>query len=66
MRYLLKITLNMNNHQDPEKESLFPKKRKKKRFSPYKKTKYTISKLEEYENYLDNIELMRNGRNLET
>jgi len=56
----------MNNQQDPEKESLFPKKRKKKRFSPYKKTKYTISKLEEYENYLDNIELMRKGGNLET
>ena len=56
----------MNNFHDPEKKSLHPKKRKKKRFSPYKKNKYTISKLEEYENYLNNIELMRKGGNLET
>jgi histone acetyltransferase (RNA polymerase elongator complex component) len=55
----------MNNYQDPEEESLHPKKRKKKRFSPYKKTKYHLSKLEEYENYLNNIELIRNGGNLE-
>ena len=55
----------MNNYQDPEKESLFPKKRKTQRFSPYKKTKYTLSKLEEYENYLNSIEIMREGRNLE-
>jgi len=55
----------MNNFQDPEKESLRPKKRNKKRFSPYKKTKYHLSKLEEYENYLKNIDLIRTGGNLE-
>jgi len=56
----------MNNYNDQEKESLYPKKRKKKRFSPYKKNKYTISKLKEYENYLNNIEMMRDGGKLDT
>ncbi|MCK0130913.1 hypothetical protein MWU59_05295 [Flavobacteriaceae bacterium F08102] len=47
-------------YQNPEEQPRSNKKRKK-RFSPYKKEKYTLSKLEEYENYLRNIESMSRG-----
>jgi len=40
-------------------------KKRKKRFSPYKKDKYSLSKLREYENYLMNIESMSRGMNME-
>ncbi len=53
----------MDNNFDAEDESLRPKKRKKK-FKPYKKDKYALSKLIEYENYLTNIELLSKGEGL--
>ncbi len=51
----------MENNFDAEDESLRPKKRKKNQFKPYKKDKYALSKLIEYENYLTNIELLSKG-----
>jgi hypothetical protein len=56
----------MKNRKDPENEPAFTNKKRKKHFTPYKKDKYSISKLEEYENYLNNIELLSKGGNLET
>jgi hypothetical protein len=54
------------NELTDEDKSLRPKKRRKKRFSPYKKGKYHLSKIEEYENYLNNIELLSKGGELDT
>ena len=54
----------MKKYIDPAK--LVPKKKKtKKYFSPFKKDKYSISKLKEYQNYLDYLETVRNQGNLE-
>ncbi|RPD98542.1 hypothetical protein EGM88_04925 [Aureibaculum marinum] len=54
----------MNKNFDSEKDgSLRPKKRRKKNIGPYKKDKYSLSKLIEYENYLSNIELMSKTNN---
>ena len=39
----------MKNRKDPENEPAFTNKKRKKHFTPYKKDKYSISKLEEYE-----------------
>ncbi len=64
--YKNSFTMNYNNPSS-ENETERPKKRRrrKKHFSPYKKGKYAISKLEEYENYLNHIELLSRGGDLE-
>ena len=56
----------MNNNSPTEEDEITrSKKRKRKRhFAPYKKGKYAISKLDEYENYLNHIELLSRGNNL--
>ena len=41
------------------------KKKKKKHFNPYKKDKYTISKLNEYKKYLEYLETVRAQGNLD-
>jgi len=51
----------MEHNFDAEDESLRPKKRRKKHNKSYKKDKYALSKLIEYENYLTNIELLSKG-----
>tara|TARA_R110002073_G_scaffold4213_1_gene27915 strand:+ start:53565 stop:53732 length:168 start_codon:yes stop_codon:yes gene_type:complete len=54
----------MEKNIDPTEEK--PKYRKrKKHFSPYKKDKYSLSKLKEYKNYLDYLETVRGQGNLE-
>jgi len=53
----------MKHNFDAEDESQGPKKRKKKQNKPYKKDKYALSKIIEYENYLSNIELFSKGGN---
>lgn len=54
----------MDKYFDSESdESLRPKKRRKKNIKPHKKDKYALSKLIEYENYLNNIELFSKGNN---
>ncbi len=57
----------MENNFDPENESTrFKKKKKKKKyFDPYKKDKYTISKLKEYKKYLEYLESVRAQGNLD-
>jgi hypothetical protein len=50
----------MENNFDAGDESLSPKKRKK-NYKPYKKDKYALSKILEYENYLNNIEFLNKG-----
>ena len=55
----------MSKNHNLENETPRPKKRRKKHFSPYKKDKYTLSKLREYQNYLNNIEIMSRGGGLE-
>jgi len=54
----------MEKYIDPAEEKL-KKNKNKKCFSPYKKSKTSLSKLEEYQNYLDHLKLMSNGRVLE-
>ena len=54
-----------NNDLIGESKSLRSKKRKKKDFSPFKKDKKASIKLEEYESYLKNIQLMSRGSDLE-
>ncbi len=58
------MSLNMEKYIDPAEEKL-KKNKNKKCFSPYKKSKTSLSKLEEYQNYLDHLKLMSNGRVLE-
>jgi len=41
------------------------KKKKKKHFNPYKKDKYSISKLNEYKKYLEYLESVRAQGNLD-
>ncbi len=53
------------NNSTTENESSRLKRRKRKMLSPYKKGKYSISRLDEYEVYLNHIELLSKGRNLE-
>lgn len=54
----------MEKYSDPAK--LKPKKKKrKKHFLPYKIDKYSISKLKEYNNYIDYLDNVRNQGNLE-
>ena len=54
----------MEKYNDPAK--LKPKtSKRKKSFSPYKKDKYSISKLKEYKKYLDYLDAVRNQGNLE-
>ncbi len=43
--------LNMKKSSDDEKRH-----KKKRKYNPYLKDKYTLSKINEYENYLANIE----------
>ncbi len=53
----------INDNPTEENGTLQPKKRKRKRhFAPYKRGKYAISKLDEYENYLNHIELLSGGK----
>jgi len=54
-----------DNNPTTENESSRLKKRRRKDLSPYKKGKYAISKLDEYENYLNNLELMSRGGKLD-
>ncbi len=54
----------MEKYSDPAKLEL-KKKKTKKHFSPYKKDKYSISKLKEYKNYIDYLDNVRNQGNLE-
>ena len=51
----------MNTNFDSENENLRSKKKKKRKkyFDPYKKDKYTLSKLKEYKKYLDYLENVR-------
>ena len=50
----------MEDNFDYENESQRSKKKKKKKhFDPYKKDKYTISKLNEYKKYLEYLENVR-------
>ncbi len=58
-------SLNMKQQFDQENDSPRSKKKRKKKFSPYKKDKYAVSKIKEYENYLSNIELLSRGMNLD-
>lgn len=61
-----KIDLNMkNNDLTTGKESKRVKRRRRKILSPYKKGKYAISRLDEYEVYLNHIELLSKGENLD-
>lgn len=54
----------MNKNYDSENDDSFrSNKRRKKRIKPHKKDKYTLSKLIEYENYLNNIELFSKSNN---
>ncbi|MET2985417.1 hypothetical protein [Aureibaculum conchae] len=54
----------MNKNYDSENDDAFRhNKKRKKRIKPHKKDKYTLSKLIEYENYLNNIELFSKGNN---
>ncbi|MCF6347507.1 MAG: hypothetical protein L3J20_04305 [Flavobacteriaceae bacterium] len=53
------------NNPTTENESSRLKRRKRKMLSPYKKGKYSISRLDEYEVYLNHIELLSKGGNLE-
>ena len=56
----------MENNFDHENDATRSKKKKrKKHFDPYKRDKYTISKLKEYKKYLDYLEMVRNQGNLE-
>jgi histone acetyltransferase (RNA polymerase elongator complex component) len=41
------------------------KRKRKNHFSPYKKDKYSLSKLKEYENYLEYLKMISKGGNLE-
>jgi len=54
-----------NNNPTIENESPRLKRRKRKINSPYKKGKYSISRLDEYEVYLNHIELLSKNGNLE-
>jgi len=54
----------MKKNLDPtEKE--FKNQKRKRHFNPYKKDKYSLSKLKEYKNYLEYLEVVRNQGNLE-
>ncbi|MBJ2173179.1 hypothetical protein JBL43_02940 [Aureibaculum sp. A20] len=54
----------MNKNYDSENDESFRHKKKgKKNIKPHKKDKYTLSKLIEYENYLNTIELFSKGNN---
>ncbi len=52
------------DYENDEKRSNKKKKRKK-HFDPYKKDKYTISKLNEYKKYLEYLETVRAQGNLD-
>lgn len=52
------------NNPTTENESSRLKRRKRKMLSPYKKGKYSISRLDEYEVYLNHIELLSKGGSL--
>jgi hypothetical protein len=54
----------MEKYSDPAKLTS-KKKKNKKHFLPYKKDKYSISKLKEYKNYIDYLDGVRNQGNLE-
>ena len=54
----------MEKYIDPAKLKSETKK-KKKHFLPYKKDKYSISKLKEYKNYIAYLDAVRNQGNLE-
>ena len=54
----------MKKYSDPT-EVETKKRKRKKHFSPYKKDKYSLSKLKEYENYMDYLKMISNGGNLE-
>jgi len=61
-----KLTYNMkDNNPTTENESSRLKRRRRKIQSPYKKGKYAISRLDEYEVYLNHIELLSKGGSLE-
>ena len=52
----------MNKNYNSEKDDTFRQnKKRKKNIKPHKKDKYALSKLIEYENYLNNIELFSKG-----
>ena len=54
----------MNDNYEAENEESFrPDKKRKKNIKPHKKDKYTLSKLIEYENYLNHIELFSTENN---
>lgn len=55
----------MEKSFDPTNEKAKKRKRKK-HFSPYKKDKYSISKLKEYENYIDYLRMASKGVNLKS
>ena len=48
----------MSKTFNPENDTLLNRRRRRKNLSPYKKGKYGISKLDEYEVYLNKIELL--------
>jgi len=54
-----------DNNPTTENESSRLKRRRRKIQSPYKKGKYAISRLDEYEVYLNHIELLSKGGSLE-
>jgi hypothetical protein len=54
-----------NNPTTENESSRLKRRRKRKMLSPYKKGKYSISRLDEYEVYLNHIELLSKGGNLE-
>ena len=47
----------MKNKFEEERETSRPSKKKKKHFSPYRKDKYSINKLNGYDNYLDDLDI---------
>jgi len=54
-----------NNNPTTENEPTRLKRRRRKILSPYKKGKYSISRLDEYEVYLNHIELLSKDGDLE-
>ena len=48
----------MSKTSNPETDTLLKRRRRRKHLSPYKRGKYAISKLDEYEVYLNQIDLL--------
>jgi len=54
----MKNPIEMSKTSNLETDTLLKRRRRRKHLSPYKKGKYAISKLDEYEVYLNQIDLL--------